>query len=101
MPQAHTSSSGLFGSVLMLILVIAIIIFIVGFIIALIGCLFRTAKATEETQRLLERLLKVTEAVAKTEHPELYKKKESTGEQASEPEKEQPQPEQATQEASE
>ena len=56
------------------IFVLLVAIFVICFVIALIGCLFRTAKATEETHRTLERILKVVEAVARKEHPELYGK---------------------------
>ena len=56
------------------IFILLVVIFVICFVIALIGCLFRTAKATEETHRTLERILKVVEAVARKEHPELYGK---------------------------
>lgn len=66
------ASSGFASLGVIFILLVAI--FVICFVIALIGCLFRTAKATEETHRTLERILKVVEAVARKEHPELYGK---------------------------
>ena len=66
------ASSGFASLGVIFILLVAI--FVICFVIALIGCLFRTAKATEETHRTLERIPKVVEAVARKEHPELYGK---------------------------
>lgn len=73
---AASSGSGLASLGIIFVLLVAI--FVICFVIALIGCLFRTAKATEETHRTLERILKIVEAVARKEHPELYGKSENS-----------------------
>ncbi|MDE5899006.1 MAG: hypothetical protein K2H09_07080 [Treponemataceae bacterium] len=41
-------------------------------IVRLYKAVMRTADATEESEALLRRMLKVQEAVAKREHPDLY-----------------------------
>lgn len=66
----------------LVIVVVSIFIALIPIII-LVYCmnrLNRTALATEQTQRLVERLLKVAETVAKAEHPELYDKKKEVEE---------------------
>lgn len=73
----RASASSGFASI-GVVFILLVVIFVFLFIVALIGCLFRTAKATEETHRTLERILKVVEAVARKEHPELYGKSESS-----------------------
>ena len=70
------ASSGFASLGVIFILLVAI--FVICFVIALIGCLFRTAKATEKTHETLERILKIVDAVARKEHPELYGKSESS-----------------------
>lgn len=69
----RASASSGFASI-GVVFILLVVIFVFLFIVALIGCLFRTAKATEKTHETLERILKIVDAVARKEHPELYGK---------------------------
>lgn len=61
--------------IIKIVIPVFVFLVVVLYLVDVYRWLRKTANATMETQRLLERLVKVTESVAKKEHPELYGKK--------------------------